>query len=834
MRFSSWLRNLRTALPSPQRRRPNPDRARLGLECLEERTLPSFSPVVAYPVGSGPQAVAVGYFNNDSIRDLAVANSGSGTVSVLAGNADGTFQAAVNLAADTGTRSLAVGDLDQDGFLDIVTANQGSLSLIFHDNGTFQAPVNVAFQTPDLDNYLPTSVALGDLNGDATLDLVATFNVFHLDPTFKVKSTSVHVMVFLNTVTTPPPFATLTLTHDYVIGTYSGFVSSTVDSVQIATINGQPSVVFVNTHDNSVNVMSGNGAGDLQSPTQYSTGSSPRSVAVSDVNNDGIKDLVTANQGSNDVSVLLGNADGTFQAAVSYGAGSGPTAVAIGDINNDGRADLAVTHSGGVNILLGFGDGAFQTAGTYLSGTSTAAVAMADFNFNSDTAPDLAVVNAGEDFASVLLNDGDWTTPLASISGPSTAVPNQTLTFTLKAIGGGSPANTTFNFDIDWNGDGTVDETVSGPSGTTVTHAFATNGSYTIIVTATDLDGHTSAPATQAVSILFEAGIAGPALGARNQPLTFTLSTSVAGLPANTLFSYAIDWDGDGTVDQIVNGPSGATVAHSYATGGLYTIKMTATVNGQTSAGVSLATTILTFLSFQADPGDPTKLALVVDGTAGADTIILSAATGNGVTVSMNGTTVGTFAPSGGTAFGHVIVNAGDGNDVVRLTGGLTVSALLFGGNGNDTLDALGSVTANALQGGSGNDILTGGAGNDVLIGGLGADTVNGSGGDDIVIGGTTSYDSNQGALCSIMAEWGRTDATYSTRVSHLQAPPKGKGGVAGLNGPYFLNTSTVFDDAAIDDLRGGTGMDWFFVKQRGGTADKLEDRAKGETVTNL
>jgi hypothetical protein len=64
-------------------------------------------------------------------------------------------------------------------------------------------------------------------------------------------------------------------------------------------------------------------------PVSYTTGSSPRSVAVGDFNGDGIPDLVVANQGTYDnqnytdgsVNVLLGKGDGTFQAADAGPAG---------------------------------------------------------------------------------------------------------------------------------------------------------------------------------------------------------------------------------------------------------------------------------------------------------------------------------------------------------------------------------------------------------------------------------------------------------------------------------------------------------------------------------
>ena len=64
-----------------------------------------------------------GDFNGDGRLDLAVANSSSNTVSILLGNANGTFQAAQNFATGAGPMSVAVGDFNKDGKLDLATAN---------------------------------------------------------------------------------------------------------------------------------------------------------------------------------------------------------------------------------------------------------------------------------------------------------------------------------------------------------------------------------------------------------------------------------------------------------------------------------------------------------------------------------------------------------------------------------------------------------------------------------------------------------------------------------------------------------------------------------------
>src|SRR6516162_4022969 len=111
----SWLRQFRRA---DCLRRPT---ARPLLELLEDRTVPSFASAVNYAVGQSPVAIVSADFNNDGVPDLAIANYQSGTVSVLLGNSNGTFQTAKTYAVGVAANSLAVGNFD--GKLDIVTAN---------------------------------------------------------------------------------------------------------------------------------------------------------------------------------------------------------------------------------------------------------------------------------------------------------------------------------------------------------------------------------------------------------------------------------------------------------------------------------------------------------------------------------------------------------------------------------------------------------------------------------------------------------------------------------------------------------------------------------------
>jgi hypothetical protein len=113
---------------------------------------PSFAAAVDLQVGSNPWSVAIGDFNGNGKADLAVANKGSGNVSILLGNGNGTFQATVNYSVGASPTSVAVGDFNGDGKADLAVANSGSMNvsiLLGNGDGTFQTAVNyVVGSTP--------------------------------------------------------------------------------------------------------------------------------------------------------------------------------------------------------------------------------------------------------------------------------------------------------------------------------------------------------------------------------------------------------------------------------------------------------------------------------------------------------------------------------------------------------------------------------------------------------------------------------------------------------------------------------------------------------------
>jgi hypothetical protein len=379
--------------------------SRLCLEPLEDRCLLSFKPVVNYSAGPGPQAVVAADFNNDAHPDLAVADIGSNTVSVLLGNTDGTFKPAQTSATGNGPSSLAVGDFNTDCKKDLATANSnsGDVSVLLgNGNGTFQDPSSIVIGNNT------QSVAVGDFNADGKLDLGVLCTAYSPGGSgpygWYGGGRYVAAVVLLGTGT----------------GTFSAPISSYLGdggyhtSAAVADFNGDLKLDVALTSDvGFIKLRLGIGAGEFYSPVYYSTGASPTSLSASDLNLDGKADLVATNAWNDSAIVLLVNGLGSSGSAQSYTAGSRPRTVATADFNGDGKIDLITPNDDTrtVSVLLGTGTGAFKPPVTAAVGLSPWGVAVGDFN--GDGLMDAAATNFESDNVSVLLNDGAWLAPSA-------------------------------------------------------------------------------------------------------------------------------------------------------------------------------------------------------------------------------------------------------------------------------------------------------------------------------------------------------------------------------------------------------------------------------------
>ena len=134
----------------------------------------TFNLVPDLVVGSNPTSLVSGDFNGDGIPDLAVTNSGDGTVEILLGNGNGTFAPASvqPVTHMVSPQFITAGDFNHDGKLDLAIADGGSLSLtvlLGNGDGTF----SLANSQPS-SSQNSTFVSTADFNGDGSLDLAVT------------------------------------------------------------------------------------------------------------------------------------------------------------------------------------------------------------------------------------------------------------------------------------------------------------------------------------------------------------------------------------------------------------------------------------------------------------------------------------------------------------------------------------------------------------------------------------------------------------------------------------------------------------------------------------
>jgi hypothetical protein len=330
--------------------------------------------------GSNVSFVALADINSDGWLDAVAVNSNqqnTGTVAVFRNDGiTGTLSMVGTPISTFGNNSSWVGlaDVTGDNVLDLIAAGFGKANgnesvtgqsvTIFQGNADGQGHGNFTFSSgpittlvPEL-QFIPTSLAIADFDGDGIRDIAAAVPGV------------------------PPDF-------------------------------DQPQP------DGNVYVFRGTGSGGFAAPNQFDTGGAlPVNIQAADVNGDGKPDLIVANAGdpnanpefSNDSVGVLLNASQTgapnFAVATSLTANTyGTFAVAVADFNMDGKQDIAAVNYGSqflspaafVSFYQGNGLGQFTAGspGTYDTKTLIGGgqyLAVGDFDGNGS--PDLIVAHA--------------------------------------------------------------------------------------------------------------------------------------------------------------------------------------------------------------------------------------------------------------------------------------------------------------------------------------------------------------------------------------------------------------------------------------------------------
>jgi len=257
------------------------------------------------PLDGAAPGIVAGDFTGDGRTDLAVPNFWAGTVQVLLGNGDGTFQPPVSYAVGAYPYAIVAGDFTGDGRPDLAVVNSnnygngsGSVSVLLgNGDGTFQPQITYGV------GQAPVAIVAGDFAGDGQLDLAVV----------NAGDNTVSVLVGNGDGTFQPQvtYAVGAYPNSIVAGDFTG-----VGRTDLAVVN-QGTYLSAGT----VSVLLGNGDGTFQPQVTYAVGAQPDAIVAGHLAGNGRTDLAVANRADNTVSVLLGKGDGTFQPQVTYAGG---------------------------------------------------------------------------------------------------------------------------------------------------------------------------------------------------------------------------------------------------------------------------------------------------------------------------------------------------------------------------------------------------------------------------------------------------------------------------------------------------------------------------------
>jgi phosphodiesterase/alkaline phosphatase D-like protein len=383
-----------------------------------------------FATGTTPQGVALGDIDGDGKPDLTVANNASNNISVFRNTSStgaigtGSFATGVTFAIGANGSGVAVGDLDGDGQLDLGVSHSTDVAVFRNTStsGTIDGS-SLAAKVDFSAGSGPSAVAIGDLDDDGKAD-IAVANL-----------TSNTVSVFRNlsvggTITTDSFAAKLDLT-----------AALQAMGVGIADIDGdgKDEIISLNRNSSSFSVYHNTttpgtiDGSSFVAKVDFTTGTNAESVAIADMDGDGMLDVATSNRNASTVSLFRNTASSgtidanTFAAKVDIASNTGPNRAYFGDFDGDGKPDLVVSNLDAGNVSLfrntsssgSISSSSFSSQVDFATGSSPSHLGVGDLD--GDGRPDLAAVNQPANTVSVFRNQSDLET--VGLSGSATVSP---------------------------------------------------------------------------------------------------------------------------------------------------------------------------------------------------------------------------------------------------------------------------------------------------------------------------------------------------------------------------------------------------------------------------
>jgi len=334
----------------------------------------------AFPVGSQPEAVAIGDLNNDGRNDIVLTTSASGAstnIFIFFQSAGGALTAPVGYVGGAAPTSVAIADFTGDAKNDIAVGRQSAGIRVFVQGagGAFDGFMDY-----------PTAnarwICSADFNNDGRADLAG------------IGWSSQQVDVLAQTTN-----GTLS-----VFGQYSVYYSGYNDLEAGDVNNDGLSDLIVMTGQNALNqfrvLLQTNGGFSTAVPYDLGASELAGGVGVGDLSGDGRNDVAMSSGGNRPNSKMTffnQQLDGTLLRGVTTNSYDIPGAVVVADIDLNGRADVLTLHEGWQRLGVYFqtAPGGFETEKLfvipYASLYNTHGLVVGDVN--GDRMPDVAIAD---------------------------------------------------------------------------------------------------------------------------------------------------------------------------------------------------------------------------------------------------------------------------------------------------------------------------------------------------------------------------------------------------------------------------------------------------------
>jgi hypothetical protein len=371
---------------------------------------------VGLTAGGGPFQSAIGDLDGDGKPDLVLADAADGTLYVYRNvSANGTltgssFASPVVLHVGNsnwnGLFGLALGDLDGDGRLDVVVSNWKDNSVSVLQNSSSIGNLSFGSQIDLPVGAQPEGIAVADLDGDGRPDII-------------VANEGSGTVSILHNLSVPGQLTANSFATAFQLSAGSGTSAVTVGDLDG---DGRPEIVAVNDSrvQDTLVIFKNVGTNGVLTTSSFASGvvlsGGGNSVAIGDLDGDGLPDLAVGSYGHGTVSVLRNTgtpgviSTSTFATPVNFATGGSVHQVAIADLDGDGLPDLAAVTEMPDQLLLfkntsspgTISTSSFASPVIFNGGYNEATVAIGDLN--GDGQPDIIVGNCYSGTISVYQN----------------------------------------------------------------------------------------------------------------------------------------------------------------------------------------------------------------------------------------------------------------------------------------------------------------------------------------------------------------------------------------------------------------------------------------------